>query len=559
LITVAELVPSNMIDASFENAVTDAAPIGTWIPKEVVPYGGFGTSRVTASNGYQTSGSKAFLVRFLGDANSYTSISHKVSSLTTGATYRFAFNYKQSNSGVFNARANMFASAALNGDSTTAIGSKFKTTAPADITAAQSASSGSFTFVAPSESVYLVFEKEALAANFLLYIDNLSLSKVVTVPNNEVVTLTTAEPVDTLVVEAGGNVVVSSPVTVTGDLTFKADNTSTFSANLGNNSIAVTGNVNFVRYMDDHSWYFMSFPCDVTVADIKNAANGIAMGADLVIMYYDGGSRYTNGTSAGSNWKAFTDPILIGKKGYAFGIRTGAGIFHVKFPLSKTIVAGDTNTGIPVVAHGSGVNGGWNLVGQPYISRFAYTGSNAGVPFMLFADGLVGQTYSTKSRFDGKVIDPFAAYFVQIAATGDISFDKVGRTNAPAAVATDFSDFVRLNMTTATGTDNTNLIMDNGQSTTYEIGQDMEKWIGLGTDKPQIYTSLGGINYSYNALPMTNVVNLPIGVYTKTAGITTISVDATQAPSLSQLILKDNLNGATTNLLTSNYTYIATA
>ncbi|MEI8204257.1 MAG: T9SS type A sorting domain-containing protein, partial [Bacteroidota bacterium] len=90
---------------------------------------------------------------------------------------------------------------------------------------------------------------------------------------------------------------------------------------------------------------------------------------------------------------------------------------------------------------------------------------------------------------------------------------------------------------------------------------DMEKWIGTGTDKPQLYSTLGNVNYAFNALPLNSVNNLPLGFYTQTAGSTTISVDATKASSLSKLLLTDNgVNPATvTDLLTSNYTFTAAA
>jgi hypothetical protein len=103
--------------------------------------------------------------------------------------------------------------------------------------------------------------------------------------------------------------------------------------------------------------------------------------------------------------------------------------------------------------------------------------------------------------------------------------------------------------------------MDNNLSTDYEIGYDLEKWIGTGTDKPQVYSQLNGINYAFNALPMNSVNNLPIGIYTKNAGTTTISVNGTKAPSLSKLLLTDNgTSPATvTDLLISDYSFTATA
>ncbi|MEI8087058.1 MAG: T9SS type A sorting domain-containing protein, partial [Paludibacter sp.] len=58
-----------------------------------------------------------------------------------------------------------------------------------------------------------------------------------------------------------------------------------------------------------------------------------------------------------------------------------------------------------------------------------------------------------------------------------------------------------------------------------------------------------------------SVNNLPVGIYTQTAGSTTISVDATKASSLSKLLLTDNgTSPATvTDLLVSNYTFTAAA
>ena len=119
------------------------------------------------------------------------------------------------------------------------------------------------------------------------------------------------------------------------------------------------------------------------------------------------------------------------------------------------------------------------------------------------------------------------------------------------------TQLVQLNMTTTTGTDYTSLILDDTQSNAYQIGQDMEKWIGIGTAKPQVYTVLGGINYAFNALPISSVINLPLGIYTQTASSTTISVDATKATSLSKLLLIDNGTSPTTvtDLLSSNYTF----
>jgi hypothetical protein len=161
-------------------------------------------------------------------------------------------------------------------------------------------------------------------------------------------------------------------------------------------------------------------------------------------------------------------------------------------------------------------------------------------------------------------VNPFEAYFTQVSSgleSSGLSFALTSRQLASTSVAVNQSDLVRLNFSTATGTDKTYLIMDDLQSTGYQIGEDLEKMITTGTTIPQVYTVLGGINYANNALPIFNVQSLPIGFYTQTAGSTTISINASQASSLSKLLLTDNgMSPATvTDLLTSNYTFTAAA
>ncbi|MEI7503267.1 MAG: T9SS type A sorting domain-containing protein, partial [Paludibacter sp.] len=366
-----------------------------------------------------------------------------------------------------------------------------------------------------------------------------------------------------IVVESSSQLVVNSPLIV-DSLTFKAGITGTFSALLDN---GITANkVRFLKTLNPSKWFFMSFPCNVDIAKIKRT-DGAALiyNDDIFIKYYDGSNR-SNG-NYGANWLMMaSNGTLLANHGYIIGLKDGLGDVELEFPLEPTLVATAESQRTVQVDGNQGTSlkttdKGWNLVGQPYLSKF--TGGNASnVNYMLFSDG--GTTYTTYSKLVGglPVIDPFAAYFIQVGEDANLPYIfGGGRQLAPSLVTTNFSDIVQINVTTATGTDNTNLIMDNDQSTAYQIGLDMEKWIGTGTAKPQVYTILGGINYSFNALPMSSVSNLLIGIYTQVAGSTTISVDATQSASLSKLLLTDNgVSPATiTDLLTSNYSFTANA
>jgi len=348
-----------------------------------------------------------------------------------------------------------------------------------------------------------------------------------------------------------------------GTLTFKAvKDESSFSSKLDAGIMAT--NVRLFKTIDDTKWYFMAFPCDVNVAGITKSNGGSlgVLGTDWFIKYYDGDKRSKVGVSGGSNWISVTEGTLTAKKGYIFGLKTGTPETEILFPLNPSILAAEGASTVPVLSYSSGLAGsshlGWNLVGQPYLSIYNAQLNSSAPNYMIMPDAN-GKTYTIKAKGTSSLptaVNPFAAYFVQAASDGTISFELSGRQGAPS-VANSLSENVQVNVTTTTGYDDTYLIMDNDQTTDYQIGEDMEKWIGTGTDKPQIYTLLNGINYAFNALPMSTVVNLPIGFYTKTAGLTTINVNALQAPSLSKLLLTDNSTSPAivTDLLTSDYTF----
>ncbi len=374
----------------------------------------------------------------------------------------------------------------------------------------------------------------------------------------------------------------TNTLSITGDLLLKANGTNSFSANIGSGTLAVTGAIKYLRTIDDKKWYFMAFPSDVTIAQITatNTPLGI-LGIDWFIKYYDGAKRGTSGP--GDNWISITaddvtaDPTLKLNKyqGYIFGLANLKPATELSFPLIKAEVSTEpTNRKITVAANNAGnissTNHGWNLIGQPYLSQFvgkdgsneSYTSGATAYNIYVY-DGT--STYTPYTQTSVPNINPMSAYFIQASsglAGSGITFNTAGRQTIRSLVSTDYAwDKVQLNLTTNTGTDYTLLTMDNNLSNDYEIGYDLEKWIGTGTDKPQVYTQLNGINYAFNALPMNSVNNLPLGIYTKNAGNTTISLNSTQAPSLSKLILTDYATSPATmtDLLIADYSFTAAA
>ncbi|MEI8086277.1 MAG: T9SS type A sorting domain-containing protein [Paludibacter sp.] len=368
-----------------------------------------------------------------------------------------------------------------------------------------------------------------------------------------------------VVIAPNASIDLTNTLSISGDLTLKADQTSTFSVKVGS-PMTITGTVKFLKTMDDTKWYFMAFPCDVALSGILVNSSPLDLGTNLFIKYYSGSHRASSGI--GANWIPVTDDHLTANQGYIFGLTNGAGhnVSEITFPLDRDILKSEAAPRSVAVNYYGALsnvanNLGWNLVGQPFLSKYASQGGD-----VLNLYRFNGTTYDfyAKNTSNLPEVNPFEAYFTQVSAgleSSGLTFGLNERRLAHSSVAATQSDLVQLNFNTATGTDKTYLIMDDLQSTSYQIGEDLEKLITTGTTIPQVYTVLGGINYANNALPVYTVQSLPIGIYTKTAGSTTISVDASKATSLSKLLLTDNgVSPATvTDLLTSNYSFTADA
>lgn len=372
----------------------------------------------------------------------------------------------------------------------------------------------------------------------------------------------------------------NNTLTLTGNLILKAGKNTSPSINV-THAMSVVGNVSLQKTLDNTKWYFMSFPSTVDVNSITQISGtgtlGV-LGTNWWIKYYDGASRVENlGTT--SNWKFVNNgETLAANKGYIISLSSSlTGDFVLSFPLNKDLLttaeSAVTNRTVPVGLWGEGLTDnkntlgqtvgenhkGWNLLGIPYLSKFAGSGVQD-VAFLTLpkSDG-IGYDQFSKSEV-GRDINPFEAFFVQASSattTSNLAFATGGRQLNRSLVQTDMSDRIQINFSSETGTDKTNIIMDNDQSAAYEINRDLEKWIATGSDLPQVYTKLDGINYAFNALPMSNVQNLPLAYYNKKGGVSVISVDASQAHGLSALILTDISNGAITDLLSTNYSFDA--
>lgn len=397
---------------------------------------------------------------------------------------------------------------------------------------------------------------------------NTNIADIANTPNADLIlnggtlNVNSGKTVKSLKANPGSKMVVDNPLAVTGDLTLVANKTTTPNVKV-NSAITVTGNLKLEKTFDNTKWYYVSFPTNVAVDNIvKVSGSGtMTLGTNWWIKSYNGGLRAQNGV--GSNWEnVLAGGTLTANKGYVIGLANSlTGDYVLSFTLDKTLItAADVQRNVAVFANTGAApvnNHGWNFIGQPFLSP--YIGSSTSGTFNFYVTNGSGG-YTAFDQANVPDINPFSSYFVQanapLVSTG-INFAIGGRQTIKSVSTTTQSARIQLNVSNASGDDYALLKLDNDKTNDYEIGYDLEKWITTDATNPQIYTRLNNLDYAFNALPESAVSNLSLGIYTKNAGMQTISMTPNQTASISGLLLTDNELGVTTNLMESDYSYNA--
>lgn len=382
-------------------------------------------------------------------------------------------------------------------------------------------------------------------------------------------TVNNAKSVKSVTVEPGAKVVAGQPLTVTGSMKLKAGKTTAPGVKV-DAAINVSGNLTLEKTLDNTRWYFISLPSTVAIADISkvSGAEVLQYGVNWSVKYYDGALRAANsGTS--SNWKTLaSNESLEANKGYIIGLAASlTGDYVLSFPFSKSLVssAETMDKTVPVVVHGGNPNGdgdnhkGWNLVGSPFLSSLSVDA--IGAPFVSIYNE--SMTYTQVATTEVASVNPFSSFFVQASTleggTGlNLNFESAGRQSVKNLVDNSIEK-VQLTIATAGGSDRTTLVLDENQSTAYSINHDLEKWLTTGTGVPQLFTQIDNVKYAYNAIPVSAVEQLQLGIYTGEFTQARIAMAAKEQVSLPALWLNDLHTGKSVNLKEEEYTFTTNA
>ncbi len=363
----------------------------------------------------------------------------------------------------------------------------------------------------------------------------------------------------------------------------------------------------FVKRVPIGRYYDFSLPYDCNVNEIcfADGSGKDKRNIDWEIVYYDGEKRLeNNGYSTG--WRVFQGDILEAGVGYSIGIAPTLTTKDVVFPMkltdnkrltpdytgtySQLTKLDNNNKHIPIVAHGAGKeynhitpnNKGWNFVGNPYLTKYAYQlDQNNEIKEVLKAGKLIvnniennGYMYLTIPRVSGTyqyyeqkiytetTIPPFSAFFIQAGQTGHLKFIPSSRTLQSLA-ARKVADaqvvkpvYVGVALSSETHKDETSLVIGNQFTQDYEIGSDLEKMLATG-NRPQVYVQDAAYKYAFKSLPQADAAGVnPLGVYLPAKGTYTFAIKESYDMTRVQTVyLTDKEKNVTINLLQTPYEF----
>jgi M6 family metalloprotease-like protein len=299
-------------------------------------------------------------------------------------------------------------------------------------------------------------------------------------------------------------------------------------ANLINELVDIQAeNVSLRLELWGNTWYYLSFPFDVKIADIQ-----IDPGASFVFRKYDGDMRATVGF--GNSWQNVSDTLHAGV-GYAF--RCNQDVYNLILPAAgesgQNLFASASQV-IPLQEYASGYasDKSWNLTGNPYPSYFDFRGIEFTAPITVWRNDNYYYGYVAYSPVDDEyVLSPFEAFFVQKPNDLDvITFSPEGRLpdarsrmETPSLLLSN-TNRKRIDMYLSNGKfeDKSRVVINPEASQEYELHCDAAKFMSPDNRTPQLYSiDASNTSLAINERPLADGIVL-LGYYAGESGSYTI-------------------------------------
>ena len=243
----------------------------------------------------------------------------------------------------------------------------------------------------------------------------------------------------------------------------------------------------------------------------------------------------------------------------------------------------DASIHVDAYSASSIVNTGWWMLGNPYMASLGtgtgdgdrvggasitvgsiganaqgqYEWKSTSVRYVTVPDDGAGDTYDQRRVIDYD-FPAFKPFYVQVGASGDVTFSYASRNTAAPARLSNNSMPNEINVSVALNTaaygDTTYLLIGDAFSAAYEIGDDLMKM-------PHANVSLFTIGSTYdlfaNALNKQSAeAGVPVGYAAPSAGSYEFShVETDESAWLEHLWLEDKATGTTVDLLDESYEF----
>lgn len=368
-----------------------------------------------------------------------------------------------------------------------------------------------------------------------------------------------------LIVPADATITVNSNLYNSGKLLLKSDeNNSAQFKNAGTTSLA--GTVVLRKTLKAASgWYFVSFPFDIPLSNIKITATqeSATIGnyrtakvpyENLFIIEYNGLRRDQTGTTAATNspnWDAVTSGTLTANKGYGIRVMSDTELDFIGTANAGMFGSSDVSVSVGnYTSNSNAIHRGWNLVGIPYSTAFDIDNLSEGQYFYLYDQATKTYLVKEKSK-DTYQFSPFSSFFMQ-AASASLTFGKSGSAfKVPFTSSKTEYVSIDLSLTNNLYTDRTEIRLMEGASEAYEINSDAAKFMSMDNAVPQVWSKAQTFDVAINALPETTS-EVELGVRLGSPGNYTLQLN--RDLQAFRVVLVDSHTNSSTEL-TSEKTY----
>ncbi len=379
---------------------------------------------------------------------------------------------------------------------------------------------------------------------------------------------------DSLYVKPGGIVSVpaTSTLTVTDQLIIGIDKDGVAGQLLSNrdcDNISTSDAKIIVRKAVDNTWDFISFPFSVIadsvfIAGTRTSANWgdispSTANADFYAAQYDGAARAISGSPSatiGNYWKNVTGKTFVPVRGYIIsGGNRGADSLDFVATANTQLAFCNGEYEPENFNPDPKCNGGWNLVGTPYVSAYDLIAAS---PYKAY---YVAPAYTPVANNIHYTLNAFGAFFMQATAAAPVTYPVSVLPQGAPRLTPKYNN-LELAINNTVRSNKTLVRLAEDANVNYQLGEDAMN-LNINASAPQIYSEASGActGLAVNTLPL-NTERVDLKIRIATVGAYTIKLtNKDMLNNIKAAILVDTETGLQTDLINSEdgYTFDATA